>query len=79
MINPLLAKLEAITDLSTSDRHAIEMICTDTRTIGGHKDIVTEGEKPEHIHIMLDGCAALQDAAGRRAPDYRLPSSRRYL
>lgn len=76
MINPLLAKLEAIADLSTSDRHAIEMICTDTRTIGGHKDIVTEGEKPEHIHIMLDGWAArykMLPDGGRQITGFLLP------
>lgn len=58
MTNPLLAKLEAVAALSADDRNTIETICNGARTIGHHKDIVREGEKPEHIHIMLDGWAA---------------------
>ncbi|WP_197418488.1 Crp/Fnr family transcriptional regulator [Sphingomonas sp. CCH9-F2] len=74
--NPLLAKLEAVAALSADDRHAIETICAGTRTIGGHKDIVREGEKPEHIHIMLDGWAARYKAlpdGGRQITGFLLP------
>ncbi|WP_334656882.1 Crp/Fnr family transcriptional regulator [Sphingomonas panaciterrae] len=76
MTNPLLAKLGAVASLSADDHRAIEIICTGTRMIGDHKDIVREGEKPEHIYIMLDGWAAryktLPDG-GRQITAFLLP------
>ena len=58
MTNPLLKKLQAVADLSGESRRAVEAICADVRTVETHRDIVREGDKPNHIYVLLDGWAA---------------------
>lgn len=62
MINPLLAKLETIAELSADDRRAVEAICADRRTIASQKDLVREGEQPQFIYVLLEGWAARYNA-----------------
>ena len=56
--NPLIAKLERIAPLSESERAAIRELCRQNRTVGPGSDIVSEGESPDHIHLILEGWAA---------------------
>lgn len=58
MSNPLVAKLGSVAALSADDRRVLEAICTDRRTFTERKDIVREGERPEHIHVLMAGWAA---------------------
>lgn len=58
MSNPLVAKLGSVAALSADDRRALEAICMDQRTVAERKDIVREGEQPEHIHVLMAGWAA---------------------
>lgn len=58
MLNPLVSKLGSVAALSADDRQALEAICADRQTFAERKDIVSEGQKPEHIHVLLGGWAA---------------------
>jgi CRP-like cAMP-binding protein len=56
--NPLLTKLARVIQLSGEDRQALRDACHDTREVREHRDIVREGDRPEHVHLVLDGWAA---------------------
>ncbi|HEV2747775.1 MAG TPA: Crp/Fnr family transcriptional regulator [Allosphingosinicella sp.] len=56
--NPLLRKLDNVTRLSGDDRAALADACRDTREFAAHHDIISEGDKPDHVHLILDGWAA---------------------
>jgi CRP-like cAMP-binding protein len=58
MTNPLIAKLKTVAALSDDDQQAVEAICDKTRMIDKGRDIVREGETPEHIYYLLEGWAA---------------------
>ena len=58
MTNPLIVKLKTIAALSNADQQAVEAICDKTYIIDKGRDIVREGEKPEHICLLLEGWAA---------------------
>lgn len=53
-----LAKLGTASSLSDSDVQALVALCQDARTVPARRDLISEGEAPDHIHIMLDGWAA---------------------
>lgn len=57
MDNPLVRKLQHGGQLSSSDRQALQIACLDVRQVDGHIDIIAEGEKPSHVHVVLDGFA----------------------
>jgi len=57
MENPLLAKLSGIVDLSDDDMRAIDGMCAETRDVKDRTDIIREGDKPEHVHLILEGWA----------------------
>lgn len=54
----LIAKLDAASTLGNEERQAIRELCVSTRTVPAKQDIISEGEKPEHVHVVLDGWAA---------------------
>ena len=58
MVNPLISKLGSVVALTADDRQVLEAICSNRQIIAEQKDIIREGQKPEHIHILLDGWAA---------------------
>lgn len=51
------SKLEAFTRLSKDDRAALAEVSRNTRVVDARRDIVTEGDKPRFVHLMLDGWA----------------------
>ncbi|HZB68744.1 MAG TPA: Crp/Fnr family transcriptional regulator [Sphingomicrobium sp.] len=57
MKNPLLTKLENIVDLADDDMAAIDGMCTETHDVPDRTDIIRDGERPEHVHLILDGWA----------------------
>jgi CRP-like cAMP-binding protein len=57
MPNRLLRKLENFTRLSDKEKQALEQITTDRKRIGPHQDIVSEGDLPEGVHLVLEGFA----------------------
>jgi CRP-like cAMP-binding protein len=69
MSNPLVRKLEQFTKLSLEDKRVLEEAArARVRRLGAHEDIIHEGDKPEHVNLVLDGWAcrykSLED--GRR-------------
>ena len=74
--DPFVAKLTAAADLSEEEKQAIRRVYADTREVPARGDIISEGEKPEHVHIILDGWAArykiLADG-GRQITAFLLP------
>lgn len=55
--NPLVAKLENVTHIPDADRRALLDACRDVRKKAARRDIIREGEKPDHVHLILDGWA----------------------
>ena len=58
MDNPLLNKLEALAALSARDRALIADIGADVHHYAPGDDIIREKERPEHVHLMLEGWAS---------------------
>ena len=53
-----IAKLSAASTISAADEEKLGELCLDARSAPAKSDIISEGENPEHVHIMLDGWAA---------------------
>ncbi len=51
------SKLEAFTKLSSDDRAALANASRNTRYVDARRDVVAEGDKPRHVHLVLDGWA----------------------
>jgi CRP-like cAMP-binding protein len=56
--NPLIAKLETLVPLSEVDRNTLRRLCGSVREIPARSDIISEGDRPEYVHVMLSGWAA---------------------
>ncbi len=55
---PLVAKLEKFARLSQEDRDALASLCEDAREMGARRNIIREGERPDHVHLVVEGWAA---------------------
>lgn len=55
--SPVASKLEAFTRLSADDRAALAQLSRNVRTVDARRDLISEGDKPRHVHLMLDGWA----------------------
>ena len=53
-----VAKLELRALLDPEDRNALRIVCSHVRQVPANRDIVSEGAKPEHVHLVLAGWAA---------------------
>src|SRR5947207_9159109 len=51
------SKLEAFTRLSPDDRDALAQISRNFRVIDARRDLISEGDRPRHVHLVLDGWA----------------------
>src|SRR5690348_2799904 len=51
------SKLEAFTKLSDDDRAALARLSRSVRVVEARRDLICEGDKPRHAHLMLDGWA----------------------
>lgn len=55
---PVVAsKLEAFTRLSTDDRVALSELSRNFRYVDARRDLISEGDKPRYVHLILDGWA----------------------
>ena len=57
-MHPLIAKLETVASLSADDRESLLVLCGNARSTDKGRDIVSEGDKLEHVYVVLDGWAA---------------------
>lgn len=57
MSNPLIIKLEYGACLNDEDRAVLEDLCKRTVRIPAHQDITSEGDRPENVHLVMEGFA----------------------
>jgi CRP-like cAMP-binding protein len=57
MNNPLLRKLANFTALSEAESAAVEECCKDVQEFGTHEDVITQGDRPGGVKLLLDGFA----------------------
>jgi CRP-like cAMP-binding protein len=57
VVPALTLRLEAFTRLSPDDRAAIGRISKVARVVPPRRDLIREGEKPQFVHLMVDGWA----------------------
>ena len=58
MSNPLIRKLEVADGLTDEDRATLERLCDHAQQVAADKDLTCEGDRPENVHLVLDGFAA---------------------
>ena len=57
MTDPLTRKLENFVPLSGEDRRVLADAVRDSRGVGARTDIIREGERPDNVHLVLEGFA----------------------
>jgi CRP-like cAMP-binding protein len=57
MANPAIEKLKLGGRLAEADAQAIEAVFTDVRVVPAREDVISEGERPEAVHVVLEGFA----------------------
>jgi len=57
MLNPFIDKLDQRFGLSEEDKAALQRASAQTRSIGPRKDIISEGDTPDHVHLIQSGFA----------------------
>jgi CRP-like cAMP-binding protein len=55
---PLIAKLATVADLGERDIASLLAMCDDVRAVPAKRDILSQGERPNHVHVVVDGWAA---------------------
>ena len=45
-------------DLSVDDEQAVHAVCRNARDVPARRHILSEGEQPDHVHVIVDGWAA---------------------
>ncbi|MGZ8285842.1 MAG: Crp/Fnr family transcriptional regulator [Allosphingosinicella sp.] len=56
--SPLIAKLETRAPLTAEDREALYDLYADARELGARRSIIREGDRPDHIHLVIEGWGA---------------------
>jgi CRP-like cAMP-binding protein len=51
------SKLEAFTRLSAEDKLALAQVSRNVRTVEARRDLISEGDKPRFVHLVLEGWA----------------------
>jgi CRP-like cAMP-binding protein len=57
-VNPLIRKLEQFAELSDEDRRLVDDAVRDVRRLEARQDIIREDERPDNVHLLLEGWAA---------------------
>ena len=58
MVTPFLAKLGSAGALPDEDHKLLLDLVDDVRDLPAGTDIISEGDRPDHVHLMLEGWAA---------------------
>jgi CRP-like cAMP-binding protein len=56
--SPLLAKLATFAVLPEEDRDALKSLCDDPREMPARRNVIREGDRPDHVHLVVEGWAA---------------------
>ena len=82
MSNPFIRKLAHGAALTDADRALLVEVCARTRQFGPRQDLIREGDRPSHVHVVLAGLACrykvLADGA-RQITDYLVPGDACHL
>jgi CRP-like cAMP-binding protein len=62
--NPYIRKLEQFRELSEADKQLLEDAVVQIVDVGSREDIVVQGSKPEHVHLLIEGWAARYKIVG---------------
>lgn len=54
----LAKRLETVADLTTEDRAQLNHLCRNVGRINAKRDVISQGDRPEHVHLILKGWAA---------------------
>lgn len=54
----LIRKLEQFTQLSDEDKRLLGDAAKDVRNYGRRQDVIQQGDKPQHVHLVVEGWAA---------------------
>ena len=54
----LIAKLSAVAMLTPDDERVLHEVCRSPRKVAARRWIIEEGDKPDHVHVMVEGWAA---------------------
>jgi len=76
MLAVLVRKLEHGAALSSADVKALESSVTAVRQIETHEDLIEEGDRPEFVHVVLEGFACrykLLEDGGRQIMAWLVP------
>ena len=76
MSNPLVLKLEHGAELTEADKRALEQAIIGIRRVGPRDDLIREGDRPNNVHVVLDGFACrykLLPDGGRQIMAYLVP------
>lgn len=57
MDNALVRKMEGYTPLDADDRRLLLSMSRNSRKVPAHTDLAREGDKPNSVHLILDGFA----------------------
>lgn len=74
--NPLVLKLARGADLSAEDRRALAEGIRDIRQVSARTDLISQGDRPEHVHVVLEGFACrykMVPDGGRQIMAYLVP------
>jgi CRP-like cAMP-binding protein len=55
--NPLIRKLSNVADLTDRERGVLQSLCDGPRTMPADKDLLRQGDRPDHLHLVLEGWA----------------------
>jgi CRP-like cAMP-binding protein len=50
-----LLKLQSAGRLNDGDRERLSKLCDDIRPFHARRDIIREGDRPDHVHLMIEG------------------------
>jgi CRP-like cAMP-binding protein len=54
----LARKLETFAPLDEEERQALDHVCRNAREMEARRNIIREGDRPDHVHLIVDGWAA---------------------
>jgi CRP-like cAMP-binding protein len=57
MPNPLIRKLANVANLTEEQRQVLQQLCENPRDVPADRDILVEGDRPDHLHLILEGWA----------------------
>jgi CRP-like cAMP-binding protein len=76
MTSAFIRKLEFGADLSEDARHALNEAASDVRDIGARQDLIREGDRPDNVHLLVEGWAyryKFTPDGGRQILAYLIP------